>query len=189
MVFFFQNCSGILVPQTLGNKNSVYSKFWDPIISRISRVMPLAHVEQQGLKTFELLGWVKTNPKNLKVFNKDQMSNLKDIKKKTRTKPRKDHEPQSIMKGKGKGKSNFLQIMEKKRDLPQDLPRWITGDLANTDQDDYFISEVESEKRIFIILQIMITFLLIACCILVEKCFNNSSFSVNRRIIHTSNGK
>ena len=118
------------------------------------------------------------------------MSNLKNIKTKTRTEPRKDHEG-SIMKGKGKGKgqSNFLQIMDKKGHLPQDLPRWITGDLANTDQDDYFISEVESEKRIFIILQIMITFLLITCCILVEKCFNNSSFSVNRRIIHTSNGK
>ena len=152
--------------------------------------MPLAHVEQQGLKTLKLLGWVKTNPKSLKVFNKDQMSNLKNIKTKTRTEPRKDHEG-SIMKGKGKGKgqSNFLQIMDKKGHLPQDLPRWITGDLANTDQDDYFISEVESEKRIFIILQIMITFLLITCCILVEKCFNNSSFSVNRRIIHTSNGK
>ena len=92
-------------------------------------------------------------------------------------------------KGKDKGQSNFLQIMDKKGHLPQDLPRWITGDLANTDQDDYFISEVESEKRIFIILQIMITFLLITCCILVEKCFNNSSFSVKRRIIHASNGK
>ena len=71
------------------------------------------------------------------------------------------------------------------------MPRWITGDLANTDQDDYFISEDESEKRIFIAVQIFITFLLITCCILVEKCFNNSSFSVERRIIHAdaSNGK
>ena len=69
------------------------------------------------------------------------------------------------------------------------LPRWITGDLASTDQDDYFVSEDESEKRIFIIVQIFITFQLIACCILVEKCFNNSSFSVKRRIFHASNGK
>ena len=122
-----------------------------------------------------------------------------------RTEPGKDHEPQSIMKGKGKGKgqSNFLQLpqrkenfwqkkfrtMGKKGDLPQDLPRWITGDLANTDQDDYFVSEVESEKRIFITIQIFITFLLITSCVLVEKCFNNSSFSVKRRIIHRSNGK
>jgi hypothetical protein len=72
---------------------------------------------------------------------------------------------------------------------PKDLPRWITGDLASTDQDDYFVSEDESEKRIYITLQIFITFLLITCCILVEKCFNNSNFSVKRRIIHARNGK
>ena len=83
----------------------------------------------------------------------------------------------------------MFKKMAKQRDLPKDLPKWITGDLDNTDQDDYFVSEDESEKRIFITLQIVITFLLITCCILVEKCFNNSSFSVNRRIIHTSNGK
>ena len=76
-----------------------------------------------------------------------------------------------------------------KEDVQNDLPRWITGGLANTDEDDYFISEDESEKRIFITLQIFITFLLIVCCFLVEKCFNNSRFSVKRRIIHASNGK
>ena len=79
--------------------------------------------------------------------------------------------------------------MTKQRNLPKDLPRWITGDLASTDQDDYFVSEDESEKRIFITLQIFFTFLLITCCILVGKCFNGSSFSVKRRIIHASNGK
>ena len=79
--------------------------------------------------------------------------------------------------------------MAKEKDLPKDLPKWLTGDLANTDQDDYFISEDESGKRIFIIAHIFITFLLIVCCILVEKCFNYSSFSVKRRIIHASNGK
>ena len=73
--------------------------------------------------------------------------------------------------------------------LEKDLPRWITGDLASADKDDYFVSEDESEKRIFITLQIFIIFLLIACSILVEKCFNNSSFSVERRRIHASNGK
>ena len=73
--------------------------------------------------------------------------------------------------------------------LPKDLPKWITGDLENTDQDDYFVSEDESAKRIFITVQIFITFLLITCFILVEKCFTNSSFSVKRRIIHASNGK
>ena len=73
--------------------------------------------------------------------------------------------------------------------LPKDLPRWITGDLASTDQDDYFVSEDESEKRIFVAIQIFITFLLITSSILVEKCFNTSSFSVKRRIMHASNGK
>ena len=84
---------------------------------------------------------------------------------------------QNKKKGKAKG------------DLPKDLPRWITGNLADTDQDDYFISEDESERRIFIAVQIFITFLLIACCVLVEKCFNNSNFSVERRRIHASNGE
>ena len=79
--------------------------------------------------------------------------------------------------------------MAKQSDIPKDLPRWITGDLANTIQDDDFVSEDESEKRIFITIQIFISFLLIVCCILVEKCFNNSSFSVKRRVIHASNGK
>ena len=73
--------------------------------------------------------------------------------------------------------------------LPKDLPRWITGDLASTDQDDYFVSEDESEKRIFVAIQIFSTFLLITSSILVDKCFNTSSFSVKRRIIHASNGK
>ena len=80
---------------------------------------------------------------------------------------------------------SFFKKMAKQKDLP----RWITGDLANTDQNDYFVSEDESEKRIFIAVQIFITFLLVACCILVEKCFSNSSFSVKRIIIHSSNGK
>jgi hypothetical protein len=79
--------------------------------------------------------------------------------------------------------------MFKKMAKQRDLPKWITGDLDNTDQDDCFVSEDESEKRIFITVQIFITFLLIVCCILVEKCFTNSNFSVKRRIIYASNGK
>ena len=74
-------------------------------------------------------------------------------------------------------------------DLPKDLPVWITGDLENTDQDDYFVSEEESEKRILVILQIFTTFLLIACSILLEKCFDSSHSSVKRRMISSSNGK
>ena len=74
-------------------------------------------------------------------------------------------------------------------DLPKDLPPWISGNLENTDQDDYFVSEEESEKRILVILQIFTTFLLIACSILLEKCFDSSSASVKRRMIFSSNGK
>ena len=84
---------------------------------------------------------------------------------------------ESQKKGKAKG------------DLPKDLTAWISGDLENTDQDDYFVSEEESEKRILVILQIFTTFLLIACSILLEKCFDSSSSSVKRRIIFSSNGK
>ena len=76
-----------------------------------------------------------------------------------------------------------------KGDLPKDLPRWITGDLANTDQDDYFVSEDESEKRILLILKIFSTILLTVSSILVVKCFNNSSFSVKIKVIHLSKGK
>ena len=78
--------------------------------------------------------------------------------------------------------------MTKKRQK-KDLPSWITGDLENTDQDDYFVSEEESEKRILVALQIFITFLLVACSILLEKCFDSSSSSVKRRIISSTNGK
>jgi hypothetical protein len=77
-----------------------------------------------------------------------------------------------------------------KSDLPpKDLPAWITGDLENTDKDDYFVSEDESEKRILLILKIFSTLLLIVSNILVVKCFNNSSFSVKIKVIHLSNGK
>ena len=70
-----------------------------------------------------------------------------------------------------------------------DLPAWIMGDLENMDQDDYFVSEDESERRILLILKILSTLLLIVCSILAVKCFDYSSFSVKRRIILSSNGK
>ena len=76
-----------------------------------------------------------------------------------------------------------------KGDLPKDLTAWISGDLENTDQDDYFVSEEESEKRILVILQIFTTFLLVACSILLEKCFDSSPSSVKKRMISSSNGK
>jgi hypothetical protein len=70
-----------------------------------------------------------------------------------------------------------------------DLPAWIMGDLENMDQDDYFVSEDESERRILLILKILSTLLLIVCSILAVKCFDYSSISVKRRIILSSNGK
>ena len=73
--------------------------------------------------------------------------------------------------------------------IPKDLPAWITGDLENIDQDDYFVSEDESEKRILLILKIFSTILLMVSSILAVKCFNNSSFSVKIKVIHLSKGK
>ena len=69
------------------------------------------------------------------------------------------------------------------------MPVWITGDLENIDQDDYFVSEDESEKRILLILKMFSTILLIVSSILAVKCFNNSSFSVKIKVIHLSKGK
>ena len=85
---------------------------------------------------------------------------------------------------------NNIQESEKsKGDIPKVLPAWITGDLENTDKDDYFVSEDESEKRILIILKFFSTILLVVSSILVVKCFNNSSFSLKIKVIHLSNGK
>ena len=62
------------------------------------------------------------------------------------------------------------------------------GDLENMDQEDYFVSEDESERRIWVILQTLSTLLLMVCSILAAKCFDYSSFSGKRMIIHSSNG-
>ena len=73
--------------------------------------------------------------------------------------------------------------------IPKDLPVWITGDLENIDQDDYFVSEDESEKRILLILKIFTAILIMVSSILVVKCFNNSSFPVKIKMIQLSKGK
>ena len=73
-------------------------------------------------------------------------------------------------------------------DIKKDLPEWIMGDLENMDQEDYFVSEDESEQRIWVILQTLSTLLLMVCSILAAKCFDYSSFSGKRMIIHSSNG-
>ena len=84
----------------------------------------------------------------------------------------------------------YVQESEKLQgNIPKDLPAWITGDLENIDQDDYFVSEDESEKRILLILKIFSTILLMVSSILAVKCFNNSSFSVKIKVIHLSKGK
>ena len=69
------------------------------------------------------------------------------------------------------------------------MPVWITGDLENIDQDDYFVSEDESEKRILMILKIFSAILLMVSSILAVKCFNNSSFSVKIKVNQLSKGK
>ena len=71
----------------------------------------------------------------------------------------------------------------------KDLTAWMRGYLENMDQDDYFVSEDESERRILLILKTLSALLLLVCSILAAKCFDYSSFSVKRRIIHSSNGK
>ena len=71
----------------------------------------------------------------------------------------------------------------------KDLSTWMRGYLENMDQDDYFVSEDESERRILLILKTLSALLLLVCSILAAKCFDYSSFSVKRRIIHSSNGK
>ena len=70
----------------------------------------------------------------------------------------------------------------------KDLPAWIMGDLENMDQEDYFVSEDESERRILVILQTLSTLLHLVCSILAVKCFDYSSFSGERMIFHSSNG-
>ena len=70
----------------------------------------------------------------------------------------------------------------------KDLTAWMRGYLENMDQDDYFVSEDESERRIWVILQTLSTLLLMVCSILAAKCFDYSSFSGKRMIIHSSNG-
>ena len=80
--------------------------------------------------------------------------------------------------------TNVISYDETKKDLPA----WIMGDLENMDQEDYFVSEDESERRISVILQTLSTLLLMVCSVLAAKCFDYSSFSENRMIIHSSNG-
>ena len=69
------------------------------------------------------------------------------------------------------------------------LPVWITGNVIHFDQNDDFVSEDESVKRILIILHLLALTLLVTCTILTEKCWNISSISVKHRTFLSKNGK
>ena len=69
------------------------------------------------------------------------------------------------------------------------LPVWITGNVIHFDQNDDFVSEDESEKRILIILSLLALTLLVTCTILTEKCLKISSISVKKRILLPKDGK
>ena len=66
---------------------------------------------------------------------------------------------------------------------------WITGDVKHFDQNNDFVTEDESEKRILIIFILLAVMLLATCTILMEKCLNISSISVKHRTFLSKNGK
>ena len=76
---------------------------------------------------------------------------------------------------------------EKKTGGEKELPVWITGNVKHFDQNNDFVSEDESTKRILIILHLLALTLLAACTILTGKCLNISSISVKHRILLSSN--
>ena len=71
----------------------------------------------------------------------------------------------------------------------KELPIWITGNVKHFDQNNDFVSEDESTKRILIILHLLAMTLLVTCTILAEKCWNISSISVKYRTFLSKNGK
>ena len=71
----------------------------------------------------------------------------------------------------------------------KELPVWITGNVKHFDQNNDFVSEDESTKRILIILHLLALTLLVTCTILTEKCWNISSISVKLVTVLSKNGK
>jgi hypothetical protein len=71
----------------------------------------------------------------------------------------------------------------------KELPVWITGNVKHFDQNNDFVSEDESTKRILIILHLLALTLLVTCTILTEKCWNISSISVKHVTVLSKNGK
>ena len=90
--------------------------------------------------------------------------------------------------------TTIVQGNENKAEGEKELPVWITGnvkdlELKDFDQNDDFVSEDESEKRILIILSLLALILLVTCTILTEKCLKISSISVKKRILLPKDGK
>ena len=81
------------------------------------------------------------------------------------------------------------QRNENKTRGEKELPVWITGNVIHFNQNDDFVSEDESVKRILIILHLLALTLLVTCTILTEKCWNISSISVKYRTFLSKNGK
>ena len=78
---------------------------------------------------------------------------------------------------------------ENKTGGEKELPVWITGNVKHFDQNNDFVSEDESTKRILIILHLLALTLLVTCTILTEKCWNISSISVKHIKFLSKNGK
>ena len=130
---------GVTILVIKKNGKDLKREIWNPIIPRMPRVMPLAHVGFQDPKienTLELesIGSEKCSERSIKMTetrdkypeeavntgNAEQQGpnvkpDLKETKKKMRTEPGKDHEQQLVMKGKGKGKGKGQSNFHKER--------------------------------------------------------------------------
>ena len=78
--------------------------------------------------------------------------------------------------------TTIVQGNENKVEGEKKWPVWITGNVKDFDQNDDFVSEDESAKRILIILSLLTLTLLVTSTLLTEKCLNISSISVKQRI-------
>ena len=85
--------------------------------------------------------------------------------------------------------TTIVQGNENKAEGENKLPVWITGNVKDFDQNDDFVSEDDSAKRILIILSLLTLTLLVTCTILTEKCLNISSISVKQRTLLPKKGK
>ena len=84
--------------------------------------------------------------------------------------------------------NTIAQGNENKVEGEKKLPVWITGNVKDFDQNDDFVSEDDSAKRILVILSLLTLTLLVTCTILTEKCFDISSISVKKRTLLPKKG-